>query len=372
MLDKVKLRIIEKNDFSYEIVIGENLIQEIVIFLKKTMFSNKLLIITDSNIKKIYGKTLLKQFKKNNLKAELISFKAGEDNKTRKTKQEIENKMLELGLGRDTVIISFGGGVVGDLAGFIAATFNRGIPYVQVPTSLLAMIDSSIGGKTAVDTKYGKNLIGAFYQPIKVYIDINFLQTLPKEEVLNGLAELIKHGIIMDKELFYFMEKYNKEILNKDKEILTYLIKESCKIKSEIVEKDEKETGLRQILNFGHTIAHAIEKVSDYKLKHGSGVSIGMCVEAKISNKLNFLEDYDYTRIVQLLKSFKLPTKIPSELTYKKIINAAKLDKKSRLGIPRFVLLKEIGKVRKFQNKYSFQVDEKIIKKSVKECKKLK
>ncbi|MBD3203656.1 3-dehydroquinate synthase [Candidatus Woesearchaeota archaeon] len=362
----VKVELPDIKNRTYEIVVGEDLLSGIRKFIKKNHKEKKIAVITDSNLSKIYKKTITSAFSGMNF--ELIDFAAGEKNKTRKTKQKLENVLFEKGFGRDSLIVALGGGVVGDLAGFVASTYARGVSYIQVPTSLLAMVDSSVGGKTGVDTPFGKNLVGSFYQPDKVFIDINFLDTLPEKEFINGLAELIKHAVIYDKELFYFLEKYTNEIINRDKEILTYLLKKSCSIKAEVVKRDEKEEGLRQILNFGHTIGHALEKISGYKLRHGFSVSIGISAEADISNRQGYLSDHELHRITGILESFALPVRIPENITYTKIIKAMKLDKKARQKIPRFVLVEKIGKVKSKKDGYSFNVDEKIIKRAVEEC----
>ncbi|MBN2421852.1 3-dehydroquinate synthase [Candidatus Woesearchaeota archaeon] len=370
MSDKLKVKLMGKKDRSYELVLGEIFFDELAEYLGKSNLGNRVLIITDSNVKKLYGKKIQDALRKTGLKIDLIEFKAGEKSKVRETKQRIEDRMFELGLGRDTVILALGGGVTGDLAGFIAATFNRGIPYIQIPTTMLAMVDSSIGGKTGLDTRYGKNLIGAFYQPKRVYIDTDFLKTLPEKEYLNGLVELIKHAIIKDRDLFYFIGKYREKVLKKDPEILAYLIKKSCEIKSKIVEIDEHESSIRRILNFGHTIGHAIETLSDYKITHGFAVSIGMNVELQISLMLNYIEKHEVEIIRQLLKEFNLCIDVPEEMHVNDIIKSMEMDKKAIKSSIRFVLLEEIGKIRAVENRFSFNVDDEIIEKAIEECKK--
>ncbi|MEK6983297.1 MAG: 3-dehydroquinate synthase [Nanoarchaeota archaeon] len=343
-MDTVGVNLRKELDYSYDILIGEGLLDNLAEELIQKPMANVYAIITDSAIEKIYGEKILKKFQTKKIHAHLIAFTAGEESKNRKTKEEIENKMLMLSMGRDTCIIALGGGVVGDLAGFVAATYMRGIPYIQVPTTLLAMVDSSIGGKAAVDTKHAKNAIGAFYQPKKVIIDLNFLKTLPKKELINGLAELIKHALIKDKDFFHFIEKNIDKILNYDLEILKLAVKRSCEIKTGVVEEDEKEKGLRRILNYGHTIGHAIETALNYKISHGEAIAIGMSYAAKLSAKMGFLHEGSMIRQNNLLQYIGLPHKLSHhKLKPKKILDCIHYDKKIMDGRINFVLLESIG-----------------------------
>lgn len=331
-------------DNSYDILIGEGLIDNLAKELKQKQIANAYSIITDSNVAKIHGKKLLKNFLDESLHAHLIEFPAGEKNKSRSTKESIENQMLKLGFGRDSCIIALGGGVVGDLAGFIAATYMRGIPYIQVPTTLLAMVDSSIGGKVAVDIIHAKNAIGAFYQPKKVVIDLNFLRTLPKNELINGMAEVIKHALIYDANFFNFLEKNIDKILNRDFDALKIAIKRSCEIKSSIVAQDEKERGMRRILNYGHTIGHSIESALNYKIPHGQAVAIGMSYAAKLSAKLGFLHEGSVIRQNNLLEYIGMPHRLSHhKLKPKAILEHIQYDKKILNGKINFILLKSIG-----------------------------
>ena len=341
-MEKCQVNLKESADNSYEILIGSNLNAKILEDLKEKKYS-KYAIVTDSNLI-IYGKKLQQLLQKNNLHCHLISFKAGEQNKTRKTKEEIEDKLISLNFQRDSCIIALGGGVVGDIAGFVAATYMRGIPYIHVPTSLLAMADSSIGGKVGVDTKEGKNMIGDFHQPKKVYIDIDYLKSLPDEEFANGMAEIIKHAIIKDRNFFHFLEKSISKIMRKDADILKQMIKTSCEIKASIVEKDEKEKGIRKLLNYGHTIGHAIESASSYRIKHGFCVAIGMSYAAKLSAKYGFLDEGSVIRQNNLLEMIGLPHRIKHhDLKPKKIADAIVYDKKIINNKINFVFLNSIG-----------------------------
>jgi len=334
----------EDADNSYDIFIDKGLFGNIADELKAKPIANAYAIITDSNVGKLYGKKLLKNLKNKNLHAHLISFPTGEKSKTRKTKEKVEDDMMRLSLRRDTCIIALGGGVVGDVAGFAAATYMRGVPYIQVPTTLLAMVDSSIGGKVGVDTIQAKNVIGAFYQPKRVIIDLNFLKTLPKNELANGLAEMIKHALINDVNFFHFLEKNIDKILKYDLNILKHAIKRSYEIKASVVIQDEKEKGLRRILNYGHTIGHAIESALNYNISHGQAIAIGMGYAAKLSAKLGFLHEGSVVRQNNLLEYIGLPHRLSHhKLKPGKIVKFIEYDKKivnSRLN---FVLLKSIG-----------------------------
>ena len=340
----LRINLKKEVDDSYDIVIGSGLFNKLAAELKKSPLGSSYVIITDSNVARLYGKELLNNFSDKNIRAHLLTFAAGEKSKSRKTKEKIEDEMLKLALGRDTCIIALGGGVVGDLAGFVAATYMRGVPYIQVPTTLLAQIDSSIGGKVGLDTQYAKNSVGAFYQPKRVITDVNFLKTLPKKELMNGMAEIIKHALIKDKDFFYFLEKNMDKIFNIDSKILPIVIKKNCEIKSDIVSKDEKEKGLRKILNYGHTIGHAIESASSYSISHGEAVSIGMGYAANLSVNMGFLDEGSQARQNNLLESSGIsPKLLNNKLNKRKILEYIKRDKKIINGKMQFVLLDSIG-----------------------------
>jgi len=357
---KVKINLKRAVDDSYDILIDKNLLNKIPGDLKKNPLGNRYLVITDSNIEKLFGKRLLQNLRKKGLKADLISFKAGEQSKNLKVFGQLLEKAHALGLDRKSAVIALGGGVVGDIAGFVAASYMRGISYVQVPTSLLADVDSSIGGKVAVDLASGKNMVGAFCQPKKVYIDTGVLKNLPRKELLNGLAEVIKHAALADKKLLVFLEGNINKILAKDEKTLVSVIKRNCEIKGKIVERDEREAGLRKIVNFGHTIGHAIETLTHYKkFTHGEAVAIGMCVAAKISAEMNRISRKDAFRIVKLIENIGLPTKVP-DINTDRIINELKKDKKAVGGRVEFVLLRKLGKAG-----YGINVPGKIIRNSI-------
>ena len=341
-------------DDSYQIVVssGINISGEV----KKLNLNNNFALITDDLVYKLYNDKINENLKKENLNYKVFIFKNGEKRKNLLTFKKISEEMLKEGFDRRSTIIAFGGGVVGDMAGYVAGTYMRGIPFIQIPTTLLAQVDSSIGGKVAVDLKNGKNSSGLFYQPKKVFIDIDYLNTLSDDEFNNGMIEIIKHGIILDKDYFGFIEGNLANIKDRDKKTLISLIQESCKIKADVVQRDEKENDLRRILNFGHSVGHAIETVSNFKLKHGYAVGLGIIKEAEISNKLGYLGNNDLERIKSIVYSFGVEGKTYNK---KKILNILKHDKKnvkkgnSEISVP-IVLPIKIGEV-KIQN---FTLDE--------------
>ncbi|MCK5140131.1 MAG: 3-dehydroquinate synthase [Nanoarchaeota archaeon] len=342
-MKKVRVNLIKKTDNSYDIIIGKDLFSAIADGLLKLNL-NKIGIITDSNVKGLYGNNLLSLLKSMGLDAAMISFNAGEESKKRAVKERIEDALVSYSFGRDSLIIALGGGVVGDIAGFVASTFMRGIPYLQIPTTLLAMVDSSIGGKTGVDTPHGKNLIGTFYQPKRVFIDIGVLKSLPKEEMLNGIAEMIKHGVIADEKFFVFMEDYMDKVLSLDEQILIKAIEWCCIIKKKVVEADEREeSGERKALNFGHTIGHAVEKASNYKIKHGNAVALGMLAETKISEEIGMINSFESKKIINLVKKAGFDEKL-GDIEIGKIIENTGYDKKNIGGRVKYVLPRKVGK----------------------------
>jgi len=357
-MEKIKVHLKKSEDKSYEIIIGEGILEQIPLDLKKLNLAHSYVIITDSKVASLYGEGLLQGFKRAELRTHLISFPAGEKHKNRETKTRLEDEMLGLRMGRDSVVVALGGGVVGDVAGFVAATYNRGVPCVQVPTTVVACVDSSIGGKTGVDTTHGKNLIGSFHQPWSVYIDIETLRTLSKKEIREGLAEVVKYGIIKDETFFEFLEKEITHELSFTSDVLSHIIKRSCQIKSEVVELDEKESNLRKILNFGHTIGHAIENLSDYKISHGQAISMGMIAEGKIALEMGLWKKAEFDRLVSLLKRTGLPTEFPDYFEVSLIIDTMKLDKKSRGGRIEMALPAKLGGMADIDGSYGIKVEE--------------
>jgi 3-dehydroquinate synthase len=339
----IKVNLDKKYSCSYEIRIGSGILDRIALLIAKNHKAGRYVIITDDNVERLHGKNFLSVLKNIGLGVDLISFPAGESSKNIGTILDISDKLLKLGADRATCLIALGGGVVGDMVGFIASVYMRGVPYVQIPTSLVAQVDSAIGGKTAIDLPSGKNLLGTFYQPADVLVDLNFLNTLPAKEFENGLAEIIKYGIIDDEKMFILLEENMDAIKQKDPAMLLKIVENCCRIKKAIVEIDEREQGLRRILNYGHTLGHALEAVSDYKLSHGEGVALGMIAAARISAKNNYLDAQEATRIEKLIGLANLPVKIPASLQAEEIIKRLQMDKKKKGDTIHFVLLKKIG-----------------------------
>jgi 3-dehydroquinate synthase len=337
---------------SYPIKIGQN--NSFVTDFKE-FGASKYAIITDSNVKALYADDLQNCLKESGLECELISFPAGESSKTPETAITIARQLAKNNFDKNSLIIALGGGVVGDLAGFIASFYKRGIDFVQAPTTLLAQVDSAIGGKTAVNISEGKNLIGSFYQPKAVFIDVGALQTLPKKEIRNGFAEIIKYGVIQNKEIFDILEN-SAPTLN----LYEKLVEMAVKIKAAVVEKDEKETGLRKILNYGHTIGHAIETAESYAVSHGEAISLGMVYEAKISEKLGLLDKKQMERQNSLLTAMGLPTTYKGNVEL--LIQIMQRDKKNKDGKIYFVLPTEIGNVKNENGNFAFPVEETIVR----------
>ena len=362
-IESIKVNLNKTVDNSYNIVIKEGLLSEVGHDIKNEALAYKYAIITDDTVSSLYGLKLKEDFKNHGLHSELIAFPAGEKSKSRETKAWIEDRMLESGFARDSAVIALGGGVVGDMAGYVAATYTRGLPYVQIPTTLVACVDSSIGGKTAVDTPHGKNLIGAFYQPWRVYIDISCLSTLDEKNIREGLAEVIKYGVISDGALFTYVENNLDKIFTYDCESLTHIVKRGCEIKARVVERDERESDLRKILNFGHTIGHAVENLSDYTISHGDAISIGMVAEGRLALEMGLWKEKELENLTTLINKAGLPTEMPESMDIVDIINAMRLDKKSRGGSIEMVLPKSIGKMAATGSGYAHKIDEVLIEK---------
>jgi len=311
----------------------------------------KVALISDSNVGPLYATKLMDSLP---IDAHFIQMPAGEFYKNRDTKQALEDQLLTQGFGRDTLIIALGGGVVLDLVGFLAATYCRGVPVVYVPTSVMAMVDASMGGKTGINTPYGKNMLGVFSQPHLIWMQIAFLQSLPNDEFINGLAEVIKHAVILDIEYYQWLNTHRDAILQKDLDVLLDMIYQSVLIKQKIVAQDEKEAGMREILNFGHTVGHAIELCSDFKIAHGEAVALGMLVEAYISHLLGHLAYAQVLSLQQILTAFQLPLNTQCLDDMDALKQAMRRDKKSKQGLAHLVMLKEIGQVHHQNMRFSF------------------
>ena len=329
---------------SYNIYIDKGLLERIGDTLVKEKVPCKTLLITDKNIEKVYGSIVTESLKRNKFDVRLVSLKPGEEQKTLETALTLYDACFDHKLDRNSLIVALGGGVVGDISGFVAATFMRGIPFIQMPTSLLAQVDSSIGGKVAVNHPKGKNMIGSFYQPKAVFIDTETLSTLPAPELVAGLVEVIKYGVIKDAELFEYIEKSLYDILQLNHHALLKIIATSCQIKAHVVEEDEKEKHLRAILNYGHTIGHAIETVTNYKkYRHGEAVAIGMLYATRVAIDMGLTDNTVFERQFSLIKRLGLP--LHTGLKPEEIVKILYADKKAIAGKLRFILPTKIGEV---------------------------
>lgn len=330
---------------AYPIFIAPGLLKEVGPDLKKRAIGKRYIIISDDKVAALYGDMLLSSLHECGLDGQIIEFPHGEGSKNLATVTDLARKLAQYNVDRKDALIALGGGVTGDITGFLAAIYMRGIPFVQIPTTLLAQVDSSVGGKTGVDIPEGKNLVGSFYQPRAVYIDSTVLQSLPDAELLNGLAEVIKYSVIYDADFFEYLDAGRDAILSRDLAMLERVIERCCSIKAEVVEADEREADLRRILNFGHTIGHAVEGASDYTLAHGSAVAIGMVAVSEIAVGKGLFKAEEASRLRKLIADYGLPIEIPSDLDRGRMKEYLKTDKKSVGGRPFFVLPTAIGTV---------------------------
>jgi 3-dehydroquinate synthase len=338
-VNKIKL---DLTDYSYNIYIEKNLLSTLGDILRSTVSEEKVVVITDENLNMLHMHELTLILSRSGFKVFTIILPPGEESKSFETLMYIYDKLIEFKATRTTPIIAFGGGVVGDVTGFAASTFMRGVPFIQIPTSLLAQVDSSIGGKVAVNHKYGKNLIGNFYQPKAVYIDPNILSTLSTRYFNDGMSEVIKYGAIKDESLFYSLLRKTSEaeLLESMEEIIS----KCCSIKKDVVEADEKDLGERMLLNFGHTLGHAIEKYYNYnRFSHGEAVAIGMSSITHISEALGITEKGTASLIDEVLVKYNLPCHIP-DLDTKGLLDFILLDKKNTESHINLILLEKVGK----------------------------
>ena len=337
---------VDLGDRAYPILIGQGLLASVADIVMERTRATSVALLTHPHLARRFAAPVLDGFARRSVRADTILVPPGERHKNLATMARIYDRMIEARLDRRSVLVTLGGGVLGDVGGFASATFLRGIPFVQIPTSLLAQVDASVGGKTGVDLPAGKNLVGAFHQPSAVIIDTDTLRTLPLRELKAGLAEIIKYGIIRDKGFFDFVEASAKPILALQKEPLSRAIFRSCEIKAEVVSADETEQGVRAILNFGHTIGHALEVVTGYRrYKHGEAVAIGMVSAALIGEEIGFTPTAVTTALVRTLHTAGLPFAFPRDVSVGSIHEAALRDKKTVSGQLRFVLASAIGTV---------------------------
>ena len=343
-LDAQQVRV-DLGERSYDIVIGSKLVEKIGLRLKEFRPS-KVAIISNKKMFPLFRDSILKSLREHYIEPKIILIPEGEEYKDLLWTYHLHGELLKAKFDRSSLLIALGGGVIGDITGFVASTYMRGIKFIQVPTTLLSQVDSSVGGKTGVNHPLGKNMIGTFYQPSLVVIDINTLKTLPHREFMSGMAEVIKYGIIADRKFFDYLHTHREDILSFGDSII-HIIKRSCEIKADVVSKDEQESGLRAILNFGHTIGHAIETVTGYKkYLHGEAIAIGMCAAAELAVKSAIFNSKDTLLIKELMESYNLPVLIPDDLKASELIDAMEIDKKVKAGKIKFILPESIGTVR--------------------------
>lgn len=336
---------VDLGERSYDIHIGQGLIDRVGEIVSGVCRGKVAAIVTNPKIGRLYGERVVESLRISGISAEVISVPAGERYKTLRTVERIYEGLLDQRLDRGAMLIGLGGGVVGDMTGFAAATYYRGIDFVQIPTSLLAQVDSSVGGKTGVNLPRGKNLVGAFHQPKTVIIDVSVLRTLPARELRAGLAEVIKHGIIRDEGYFAYLERNLPALKRLCPAVLEHTIERSCEIKADVVRRDERESGLRRVLNYGHTVGHAVERLTSYRVyKHGEAVAIGMVTAALVAREMGAAESDLVDRVVGMLRRVGLPCKPCEEVAPADIISAMGLDKKVTHGRLHAVLVNSIGR----------------------------
>ena len=352
---------------AYSVCVGVGLEKELIEVIKKAG-TRRIAIISDSTVGRLWGPRVVKALRAVDKRAELFVFPAGERNKNQSSVTQLQHALLKRRFGRDSLIVALGGGVVGDLAGFVAATYLRGIPYIQMPTTVLSMVDSSVGGKVGIDTAYGKNTIGAFWQPKAVIADLNFLEGLPRVQVISGFLEAIKTFFTSDKGALSLVKKLDVDSPLADPVTLQAIIHRSISIKTRIVERDEREKNERKVVNFGHTIGHAVELLSGFKMPHGYAVGYGILVESKISELLGILSKSDFESVQSYLLSFGIQGGALKRFPIEKILDATKADKKSKGGVPHYVLLSSIGRVYRKAGQYASPVESAVIQKALTIC----
>jgi 3-dehydroquinate synthase len=339
------IRVPGREPSEYEVRVERGAFADVANLCLSAVSAHRYAIISDSRVGPLYGERAMAAFGGAGAEAGLFTFPAGEWNKTPQEWANLSAALTVAGYGRDSAIVAVGGGVTGDLAGFVAATYMRGVPHVQVPTSLLAMLDSSIGGKTGIGTQEAKNPIGAFHHPRLVLIDPELLTTLPAFQLSSGLAEAVKAAAISDGELFGWLEVHAEQLLDGEVDLLCQLIRGSVRIKARIVEEDPEESGKREILNFGHTIGHALEAMGGYAVLHGEAVAAGMRTEARLGELCGVTEPGTTARLAALLEACGLDRPVEDDFSAVQLLKATRADKKSRRGVPRFIFLRRIGEV---------------------------
>ena len=346
---------------SYKVNIGQNILSDIPNIAELVDNYSSVFVFSNPAIAMHYQEPVMNALKSSGIKAFPLLIPGGERHKTLRSINKMYDFMVDNKADRKSIILALGGGVIGDMAGFAASTYMRGIAYLQVPTTILAMVDASVGGKTGVDLPKGKNLVGTFWQPVSVVVDVNTLQTLPGREVRSGLAEVVKHGVIFDRSLFDFIGDYSKHLLQCVPETIEHVVEKSITIKRNIVQADERELGVRTLLNYGHTIAHSIETLTGFRdYKHGEAVGVGMVTEALIAEIMGLAPSGLAKSIAHLLKSLKIPADFPKHLKINDVLETASLDKKNYSGRMRMALPLEIGKCEIIEDIKSKDIEEAI------------
>ena len=334
-------------DRGYDIQIGSGLLSSAVEFVAERGGAKHVVVITDSNVDPLYGDAVADRFVSAGIESQVLIVEAGEKSKSPEVATDLWQTMIDEGCDRQTMVIAVGGGVVGDLAGFVASTFARGLRFFQVPTTLLAQVDSSVGGKVGINLEGAKNMVGAFWQPQGVLIDTDVLATLPEREFLAGLAEVIKYGVILDEEFFGFLEKECDAVLARDADAMRHIVQRSCRLKADVVEEDELElSGRRAILNYGHTYGHALEAATGYSsLLHGEAISIGMVCASRLALSLGMCDQACLQRQMDLFQRYRLKVSVPDEVDHQDLTRLMWHDKKVKDGKIHFILPKRIGEV---------------------------
>jgi 3-dehydroquinate synthase len=343
----------------YPVVVGQGVLRDLGRLVAEAVPAHKYALIADSRVAELHANTVVDSLEAAGCDTQLLTFPAGEWNKSRAAWATLSDELLECGFGRDSAIVTLGGGVAGDLGGFVASTYMRGIPFVTIPTSLLAMVDASLGGKTGIDLELGKNAIGTFHHPSLVLVDPDFLVSLPRPHLRAGLAEAIKTAAIMDEALFESIESLAPRLAEGDASALTDLIRACVQIKAQVVSQDPEESGLRQILNFGHTSGHALETLAGLALLHGEAVAAGMRLDSRLGEAIGVTDPGTADRLDAALDACRVPNVIDGTVTAGRLLQAAAADKKNREGKLRWVFLRRIGEVATDESgAYSFAVDE--------------
>ncbi len=341
-MERINVKLAER---SYSILIGSDILDRLGEELKPLGLGSRIAVITNPVVRPLYGESVEKILRESGYTVKVVEVPDGEVHKSLATAEGLYDELVGFAMDRASTVLALGGGVIGDLAGFVAATYMRGVRFVNIPTTLLAQVDSAIGGKTGVDHPQGKNLIGAFYQPSLVLCDLSLLKTLPEKEILAGMAEVVKYGVILEPDFFAFVESHVPEILKQESLTMAEVVRSSCAAKASVVEEDEREAGRRAILNFGHTLGHAVESLTGYtRYIHGEAVSMGMTAAARISHAMGLCDKEVVDRLDKLLTRIGLPTGMP-EIDPEEVIRILAHDKKVKDGKVRFVLPERIGKV---------------------------